>query len=54
MGWHLRQLDTVCWQDGCSRTATQELYNAANAPTGRYCDRHANVRLAEVRALYPD
>jgi hypothetical protein len=38
MAAHLRPLRR-CGQ--CGKPATQELYNAVNAPSGSYCDPHA-------------
>lgn len=40
---HLRTL-TRC---RCGNPATQELYNAVNARSGKYCDRHADKALKE-------
>ena len=48
MAAHLRPL-ARCQHYSCDRPATQELYNAVNAPSGVYCDRHAKGALADFR-----
>jgi hypothetical protein len=32
----------------CGGSATHEVFNSRNAPVGRYCWRHAQIRLAEI------
>ncbi len=44
MAAHLRPLQRC---DRCGKPATQELYNAVNAPSGKYCDTHASKALQE-------
>ena len=44
MAAHLRRLQRC---DRCGKPATQELYNAVNAPSGRYCDKHAHAALVK-------
>jgi hypothetical protein len=39
---HLRELARC---RTCGRPATQELYNAVNAPLGVYCSRHGKAAL---------
>ena len=34
-------LKTTCDQQGCDRLATEEVFNAFNAPLGKFCARHA-------------
>lgn len=48
MPWHLRLLDWQCSSLRCAQPATHELYNAANAPSGKYCEKHAKAALARV------
>jgi hypothetical protein len=38
----------------CSAPATQMLYNAANAPTGEYCEKHAKKALDKFQADSPE
>jgi hypothetical protein len=47
MAAHLRRLQRC---DRCGKPATQELRNAANAPSGIYCDTHANKALIDWNA----
>ena len=51
MGWHLRPL-TRCSAYGCGRPATEQLYNAVNAPLNHYCTRHAPAALKEAQRKY--
>ena len=44
MAAHLRSLQRC---DRCGKPATRELFNAVNAPSGRYCDAHAAKALAD-------
>ena len=43
---HLRPLPRC---NTCSRPATEMLYNAVNAPSGYYCDKHAKKALKDWR-----
>ncbi len=50
MAAHLRTLRRCGHERGfgqCGKPATQELYNAVNAPSGVYCDAHADKALEE-------
>ncbi len=51
MAAHLRPLPR-CQQ--CGAPATDTLYNAANAPTGEYCAKHAAPALAKFVKDNPD
>lgn len=48
---HLRPLPK-CLR--CGKAATQELYNAVNAPLGRYCDTHGKKALDDFVRRNPD
>ena len=51
MAAHLRRLARCSM---CGKPATQELYNAANAPSGRFCDKHAAKALKDWDAGVTD
>lgn len=50
MAAHLRPLPRC----HCGAPATEELYNAANAPSGRFCSRHAKRALAELQKRHEE
>lgn len=51
MGWHLRPLPR-CSDSFCNRPATEQLYNAVNAPLSHYCSRHAPAALKDAQREY--
>lgn len=53
MPWHLRLLDWQCSTLRCNEPATHELYNGANAPSGKHCEKHAKAALAKVLKEHP-
>jgi hypothetical protein len=54
MGAHLRSIVEQCSKPGCSSRATQQLYNARNAPLERYCNQHAKPALAALKKRVPN
>ncbi len=49
MAAHLRPLPRC---RTCGKPATQMLMNAANAPSGEYCERHAKGALRDFQAKH--
>ncbi len=49
MSAHLRPLKVTCDEPGCVATARVELRNTYNAALGRFCRRHGQRHLREVR-----
>ena len=45
MAAHVRQIVFACTYGECPKLATHAVYNAVNAPMGRYCEKHAKVTL---------
>ncbi len=46
----MRPIQIKCSYAGCTKIATEEVFNTHNAPQGKYCRRHGSVRVAELKA----
>lgn len=44
------ELSKPCDVTGCPRRATVQVFNAMNAPQGRYCKIHGRIRLNDLRS----
>jgi len=38
-----------CEKAGCSARASVQVFNAANAPSGRYCRRHGDAAVRDLK-----
>ncbi len=45
---YLKSVKHQCHYGGCIQTATKELFNIRNSSHGRFCAKHANIRLASL------
>lgn len=45
---HMICIEELCF---CGKKATHEVFNWRNAPQGKFCKRHAEKRLAEIKAI---
>ena len=52
MGVHLRSIVEECRYGSCSSRATQELYNAVNARSGKFCTKHSKLALRDFIAKH--
>ena len=48
MSAHSRPLELVCYQNGCRKQATEEVFNTYNASQGKFCKAHAAQRVAAL------
>ena len=49
MSAHARPIKVQCDTRGCVKHATWEVFNTYNAALGRYCTRHANEKVMELK-----
>ena len=45
MSAHARPFKTTCDEPVCGARATEEVFNTYNAPLGKFCARHARIRV---------
>lgn len=50
MSAHSRPLRVTCDAVYCGRVAVEEVFNTYNAPQGRFCKKHAALRVRELLA----
>ena len=50
MGAHSRPLTIKCQYAGCTKLATEEVFNTYNAAQGKFCKRHAAERVAILQS----